>query len=86
MAAPKKKKTTTLSFTKYVLWFWRLIILGVIGSILLFLLASWGIFGEMPDHTILENPETNLATEIISADGVTIIEHQLIIKSYQSIW
>jgi penicillin-binding protein 1A len=72
MAAPKKKKTTTLSFTKYVLWFWRLIILGVIGSILLFLLASWGVFGEMPDHTILENPETNLATEIISADGETL--------------
>lgn len=71
MAAPKKKKKT-LSFTKYVLWFWRLIILGVLSFILVFLLASWGVFGEMPDHTILENPRTNLATEIISADGETL--------------
>ena len=46
--------------------------LGVVGVIGLFLLASWGVFGEMPDHTILENPETNLATEIISADGKTL--------------
>ena len=28
--------------------------------------------GTMPDHTALENPRTNLATEIISSDGVTI--------------
>jgi penicillin-binding protein 1A len=28
--------------------------------------------GTMPDHTALENPSTNLATEIISSDGVTI--------------
>src|SRR5690606_3376689 len=40
--------------------------------VLLFLLASWGAFGKMPDHTILENPRTNLATEIISSDGKTL--------------
>src|SRR5690606_20726053 len=39
---------------------------------LLFLLASWGAFGEMPDHTVLENPKTNLATEIISSDEKTL--------------
>jgi penicillin-binding protein 1A len=26
----------------------------------------------MPDHTALENPRTNLATEILSSDGVTL--------------
>jgi penicillin-binding protein 1A len=26
----------------------------------------------MPDHTVLENPKTNLATEIISSDGKTL--------------
>ncbi len=35
-------------------------------------MASWGVFGEMPDHTVLENPKTNLATEIISSDGKTL--------------
>ena len=53
-------------------WFWKLFLASVLGVALLFLLASWGAFGEMPDHTILENPRTNLATEIISADGKTL--------------
>ena len=33
----------------------------------LFYLASIGKFGEMPDFRQLENPKTNLATEIISS-------------------
>jgi len=37
-----------------------------------FLLASWGIFGELPTFEELENPEKNLATEVISSDGVTL--------------
>ena len=32
---------------------------------LVFLLASWGAFGEMPTFERLDNPQTNLATEII---------------------
>jgi penicillin-binding protein 1A len=45
---------------------------GILFIILIFLLASWGVFGEMPDHTVLENPKTNLATEIISSDAKTL--------------
>lgn len=72
-----KKKTTqskkeTLDFTKYVRWFWILFLCGIVAIILPFLLASWGALGEMPDYTRLENPETNLATEIISSDDQTL--------------
>jgi penicillin-binding protein 1A len=72
-----KKKTTqskseTLDFSKYIRWFWMVFTGGILAVILLFLLASWGALGEMPDHTRLENPETNLATEIISSDGKTL--------------
>ena len=70
--AKKKTKTQALSFEKYIRWFWKLFIAGILGIILIFLLASWGVFGEMPDHTVLENPRTNLATEIISSDGKTL--------------
>ena len=45
---------------------------GLLGVALIFILASFGAFGAMPDHTALENPRTNLATEIISADGETL--------------
>jgi len=66
------KKSEALDFSKYIRWFWMLFTGGILAVILLFLLASWGLLGEMPDHTRLENPETNLATEIISSDGKTL--------------
>ena len=46
--------------------------MGFGGILLFFLFASWGLFGPMPSFSELENPESNLATEIISSDGVTI--------------
>lgn len=55
-----------------VKWFWRIFAGGIAFVLLLFLFASWGFFGEMPDFKRLENPETNLATEIVSADGKTL--------------
>jgi len=35
-------------------------------------MAGWGAFGEMPTFEQLENPETNLATEVFSSDGKTL--------------
>ncbi|MEZ4792271.1 MAG: transglycosylase domain-containing protein [Gelidibacter sp.] len=67
-----KKKAETQDFAKYIKWFWMTFLGGILLIVLLFLLASWGAFGEMPDHTVLENPNTNLATEIISSDGKTL--------------
>ena len=66
------RKSDIQDFAKYIQWFWRLFVAGFIFMVLIFLLASWGAFGEMPDHTILENPQTNLATEIITSDGKTL--------------
>src|SRR5690606_29131323 len=42
---------------------------GLGGIVLFFLLASWGVFGPMPSFEQLENPDSNLATEIVSSDG-----------------
>ncbi|MFG6685406.1 penicillin-binding protein 1A [Mariniflexile sp. HNIBRBA6329] len=70
--ATKKQAPETQDFSKYIRWFWMLFSGGILFAILIFLLASWGLFGEMPDHTILENPKTNLAAEIISSDGKTL--------------
>ncbi|WP_054852231.1 penicillin-binding protein 1A [Olleya sp. ITB9] len=70
MANTKKEEVS--GFEKYIRWFWILFLVGVFSIVLFFLLASWGAFGELPDHTQLENPKTNLATEIISSDGKTL--------------
>ncbi|HET8738067.1 MAG TPA: transglycosylase domain-containing protein, partial [Pricia sp.] len=68
--AAKKKKNT--GFFKYIKWFWILFSVGVLCFVLLFALASWEAFGPMPEYEYLENPQTNLATEIISSDGETL--------------
>ncbi|TPV35007.1 penicillin-binding protein [Paucihalobacter ruber] len=70
--AKRKTPNKTGNFSKYIRWFW-MAFAGVIAVIaLIFLFASWGLLGEMPDYTVLENPKTNLATEIISSDGKTL--------------
>jgi len=68
----KKKKPKANSFKPFIKAFWVLFFGGVLALALVFLLASWGVFGEMPTFERLENPQTNLATEIISSDGQTL--------------
>jgi len=64
-----EKKT---SFKKFIIWFWALILGGVLILAGLFFTASVGGFGALPTFEELENPQTNIATEVISSDGVTI--------------
>lgn len=64
------KKNT--NFKKYIIWFWSLILGGLFFVIALFFTASVGGFGALPTFEELENPQTNIATEVISSDGVTI--------------
>lgn len=70
--ARRKNNTETKDLSYYKNKFWRLFAYFLGGLVLFFLLASWGVFGSMPSFEDLENPEANLATEIISSDGVTI--------------
>jgi penicillin-binding protein 1A len=66
------KKPVTNDYSEYTRKFWQLFKYGFLGIILLFFFASWGFFGKMPSFDDLENPDSNVATEIISADGVVI--------------
>ena len=56
----------------YIRRIWIVFLSGIALFVLLFLAASAGLLGEMPDYTRLENPQTNLATEIISSDSQTL--------------
>ncbi|WP_019037276.1 penicillin-binding protein 1A [Psychroflexus tropicus] len=67
-----KTESSKKSYKKYILGFWILFLAGIIAVVFTFLLASWGALGTMPTFEELENPETNLATEVISADGKTL--------------
>lgn len=70
--AKTKKDSGNRSYSRYIVLFWSLFTLGVLGVLLVFLMASWGAFGSMPTFEELENPETNVATEIFSSDGKTL--------------
>ena len=68
-SAATKKKDSPQGFGKYIKRFWMLFLGGLAAVVLLFLLASWNVFGELPTFEELENPESNLATKIMSVDG-----------------
>jgi penicillin-binding protein 1A len=74
MATQKNNNSTKITedITKYKKKFWKIFFYGLASIVLFFLFASWGLFGSMPTFVDLENPDSNLATEVISSDGVVI--------------
>lgn len=73
MAAKKNNPSKSVKdINYYKKKFWRVFAYSLLGVLAFFLFASWGIFGSMPSFEDLENPDSNLATEIISSDGVVI--------------
>ena len=59
-------------YSKYIRLIWTSFILGLLSISGIFYFASIGGFGEMPNLKVLENPKTNLASEILSEEGKTI--------------
>ena len=55
-----------------VIAMWAVTLTGVLGLTLLFTLARFEVLGPMPTFDELENPQTNLATELYSADGALL--------------
>ena len=65
----QKKKQATPDFRGPIKLFWGLFIAGLSTVAAIFGSAALGLFGPMPPLQQLENPKTNLATQIISSDG-----------------
>ncbi len=55
---------------KYIRFFWIIIAAPI--ALLLLLLLCVGLFADIPSFEELENPKSNLATEVISSDGVIL--------------
>ena len=68
----KKKILERLQTPKAVRWFWIVLCAPVALILLLLLLTRLGAFGKLPTFEELENPKSNLATEIYSDDGEMI--------------
>lgn len=67
-----KKKLGNLSLKNIIKYLWIAFLSGIGFFILLVLLIIIGVFGKLPSTEKLENPESPLATEIYSTDGVII--------------
>ena len=52
--------------------FWVVFSIGVFSFVSIFLAAGFGLLGKMPEFRQLENPKTNLATQIYSSDNKVI--------------
>lgn len=72
MARKKSKKKTKKKdrdYRKLVRFFWLLVLLVFLGGLGSIALAALGAFGPLPSFAEIENPRSNLASQIITADG-----------------
>ena len=63
-------------------WLWGIVLFPIVLLLLLLILTALGLFGRMPSFEELENPKSNLATEIYSEDGKVISTFFIQNRSY----
>ncbi|MBC7915622.1 MAG: penicillin-binding protein [Pyrinomonadaceae bacterium] len=67
-----QRKNTLLTkqeVTRYTITFWKIIIGCIAFGIILLFSIGLGLFGALPSFRDLENPKSNLASDVISEDG-----------------
>ena len=69
MRKSKKRKSKIRNYRKQIVAFWMIFFTGLFSAVGIFLAAAYGLMGPMPPLEQLENPKTNLATQILSSDG-----------------
>ena len=67
---------------KITKWFWILIFVPIVGLLLALLLVA--LFAKIPSFEQIENPDSNLATLLISEDGKVINTYHIENRSYVS--
>ena len=65
----KSKLKSKNKYKSYVAILWGLYLIPLSFVVIVFMSAATGKLGEMPSIEQLENPKTNLATQILSSDG-----------------
>lgn len=65
----KKDKLTQEDVKRYTAGFWKLLIGIIVAGFLFLLSVRVGVFGPLPSFEDLENPNSNLASEVITDDN-----------------
>lgn len=85
MATKKQTTKRRLTWKSWVIIaMWSVTLIGVIAVMSLFIMAKNEKLGPMPTFDELENPKTNLATQIYSADGEIIGTYFIENRTYLS--
>ena len=69
---PEKKPAKKKSYAKYVLILWLLLIIPPLSITGFIYLVAHDVLGPLPTFEELENPKSNLASEIYTADQVLL--------------
>ena len=72
MRKSKKGKFKLRNYRNQIIAFWIFFFTGLFLTVGIFFAAAFGLMGSMPPLEQLENPKTNLATQILSSDGVVL--------------
>ena len=62
-------KENKKTYRREIKLFWCVFFFGLFSFVGVFVAAGFGLFGKMPEFRQLENPKTNLATQIFSSDN-----------------
>jgi len=68
----QNNKLTNEDIKRYTFSFWKFFVGLIILGFLFLISVGLGLFGELPSFRDLENPKSNLSSEIISADGAVL--------------
>ena len=77
-----KKSTTRQTSARTIRWIWILCFAPFALLAVMLTLTALGVFGRMPSFEELENPKSNLATEIYSEDGKVLSTFFIQNRSY----
>ncbi len=85
MAKKQEKPKRRMTWRRwFIVAMWTVTLIGVIAVMSLFIMAKNEKLGPMPTFDELENPKTNLATRIFSADGEVIGTYFIENRTYLS--
>ena len=82
MRKDQKTDERTGRVRRFTRWFWTILCIPAGALLLLVALTAAGAFGRLPSFEELENPRSNLATEIYAADGELIGSFYVQNRSY----
>ncbi|MFI3319958.1 MAG: transglycosylase domain-containing protein [Rikenellaceae bacterium] len=77
-----EKTKNNRAISRRINWLWIIVLTPIVSLLLMLTLTAMGTFGRLPSFEELENPKSNIATEIFSEDGKVLGTFYIENRSY----